>query len=195
MFNSINGTLTHKGADRVYLDTGGVEWDLQMASTSIAELPDVGTECRLFVHVHHRDDQMKIFGFTSQTERSVFMDLLKVSGIGPTQAVKILSGMSLDVFIQSLDAGDVASLRRIPGLGEKTAQKIVLALRGKLTIPQTAVNRDEYAELIDALVEMGYDRKTVRSTVEEIAREEEIVVMNGKEREKEMFRRAIVSLS
>lgn len=195
MFNSIHGVLTQKGADRVCLDTGGVEWDIQMASTSVSELPDVGIECRVFVYVHHRDDQLKLFGFTSTTERAVFLDLLKVSGIGPTQAIKILSGMSLDAFIQSLDAGDVASLRRIPGLGEKTAQKIVLALRGKLTIPYTPASGDEYGELVDALVEMGYDRKTVREVVQEIAQAEEIINMDGDDREKEMFRRAIVSLS
>ena len=134
---------------------------------------------------------MTMFGFGTIEERSVFLDLLKVSGIGPRQALRILSGMSVDDFVKNMDAEDVDSLSRIPGLGKKTAQKILLTLRGKLSLSKTSVET-EHDEITEALVEMGFDRAQAHSAVNEVRSDPG---GDGELEEGELLRRAIVRLS
>jgi holliday junction DNA helicase RuvA len=194
MFNSISGIISYKGASEVYVQNGGVEWALQVTASTLEKLPAVGEEARIFTYLHHKEDQMTLFGFSSSDQRSVFLDLIKVSGIGPKQAIKILSGMSVDDFVISLDNDDVDNLSRIPGLGRKTAQKIVLALRGKLSL-QSASPKSAFEDIITALVEMGFERQNTSRIVERIAAEMKIEDIGDDEREKELFRRSIVLLS
>lgn len=194
MFNSISGVISYKGTSEVYVQNGGVEWVLQVTASTLEKLPAVGEEARIFTYLHHKEDQMTLFGFSSSDQRSVFLDLIKVSGIGPKQAIKILSGMSVDDFVNSLDNDDVDNLSRIPGLGRKTAQKIVLALRGKLSL-QSASSKSAFEDIISALVEMGFERQNASRTVENLAAEMKIEDLGDDEREKELFRRSIVLLS
>lgn len=194
MFNSISGAISYKGVSEIFIQNSGVEWALQVTASTLEELPAVGEETRIFTYLHHKEDQMVLYGFSSPEQRSVFLDLIKVSGIGPKQAIKILSGMSVDDFVDSLDNDDVDNLSRIPGLGRKTAQKIVLALRGKLSL-QTASPKSAFEDIISALVEMGFERQNASRTVETIAAELKIEEIGDDEREKELFRRSIVLLS
>lgn len=194
MFNSISGVISYKGTSEVYVQNGGVEWVLQVTASTLEKLPAVGEEARIFTYLHHKEDQMTLFGFSSSDQRSVFLDLIRVSGIGPKQAIKILSGMSVDDFVNSLDNDDVDNLSRIPGLGRKTAQKIVLALRGKLSL-QSASSKSAFEDIISALVEMGFERQNASRTVENLAAEMKIEDLGDDEREKELFRRSIVLLS
>ncbi len=193
MFNSIRGKVTEKREGAVYLDCNGVEWDIGMSAQSLSALPEVGQTARVFTYLHHRDDQMRLYGFAEPAERSVFLDLLKVGGIGPKQALKALSGLPFSVFLKALDDGDVEGLSRVPGLGKKTAQKIVLALRGRLSL-RSEESGGAYAELVDALVEMGFDRREAAEAVSASA--QDISLPPGDPQfEKELMRLSIVRLS
>ena len=191
MWNSLTGMLTHKGEDGIHLQTGPVEWEISVSAYTLSQLPPAGREVRIFTHLHHREDGMKLFGFSQERERDVFLELQKVGGVGPRQTLKILSGISPEGFVRSLDAGDVEALTRLPGLGLKTAQKIILSLRGKLTLTE---EREEtgHGELIDSLVNMGFDRRLVKEAVLRAAAEGE---ESGTLTEQELFRKALVNLS
>lgn len=199
MFNSLTGTLTAKYSDAVHLETAGIEWDLAMSSLDSAALPPVGTGVRVFVWMYHREDQMRLYGFPSAERRSTFLELQKVEGIGPKAALKIMGGIGQEELVRALEAGDLARLEAVPGLGKKTAQKMLLALKGRL------VQRDEgpvaesgaYPELVEALVQMGYDKKAAVKAVER-ALESRAAALAGlapAEAEKILFREAIVLLS
>ena len=149
---------------------------------------------------------MKLFGFASAEDRALFLELLKVEGVGPKAALKILSSVSTAEMVKVLDSGDVAVLEKLPGVGKKTAQKMMLALKGKLTLleeNQSSAGKREktspWNDVIVALTDMGYDRKRVEETVERLAAEnkEKLSDMNGNKAliEEQLFRQAIVELA
>ena len=193
MFNSIRGTITEKLNDSVYILCGGIEWDISAPGTDIARLPPAGEEGRLFTWLYHREDQMKIFGFAGEERRDTFLELLKVEGIGPKSALKILGGIGQEELENALETENLARLEAVPGLGKKTAQKMILTLKGKL-VKAKAVPESPYADLVEALAGMGYDRKTA---AEALARAEKTISpdVNGAEKEKLLFKEAIVYLS
>ncbi len=165
VIHSLTGTVSGGDENTLLMKTdGGIEWMLQISTTTASALPRPGNQVRVLTHLHHREDQMILFGFGTTEERSVFLDLLKVSGIGTRQALRILSGMSVTELVRSLDSEDVDSLARVPGLGKKTAQKILLTLRGKLSLARE--RKEEPAdEIVNALVEMGFDRSKAQSAI------------------------------
>jgi Holliday junction DNA helicase RuvA len=195
MFNSLWGKVTGKSGDTLFLATGGVEWEISLPQTDAAALPEPGEEARVFTWLYHRDDQMRLFGFAGERRRDTFLELLKVEGIGPRGAVKILGGIGQEDLERALETGDLARLEAVPGLGKKTAQKMILALRGKIaqTAPASAVS-PPYGELAAALADMGYDK---RAAAEALAKAEAVLPagVDGAEREKVLFREAIVLLS
>jgi Holliday junction DNA helicase RuvA len=193
MFNSIRGIVSAKWSETVFLVSGDIEWEITIPSNDIKDLP-LNNECRVLTWLYHREDQMKMYGFFSERRRATFLEFLKVEGIGPKGAVKIMGGISQEDLEQALEAGDLARLEAVPGLGKKTAQKMLLSLKGKLVSAQdTAVS--PYNDLVQALADMGYDR---RSAVEALAKAE-AAIGNTKlpdvEREKLLFKEAIVYLS
>ncbi len=192
MFNSVAGRITAKRPGRLFLENGGVEWDITMPDSSIARLPTVGQEARVFTYLHHRDDQMRLFGFAAPEERTLFLELLKVEGVGPKQAIRILSGSTIEQFIARLDDGDTDALSQFPGIGKKTAQKIILALRGKLTLEEESVGTG-FEEITAALIDMGYDRRRAAEAVSAIA--EELKAEEGGAAEETILKRAILRLS
>lgn len=194
MFNSLTGLITEKSQEKIFLETGGVEWELEISHYSSRALPGSGNRARIFVHLIHRDDSMRLIGFADTDERSLFLDLLKVNGIGPRQAMRILSGSDVESFIRILEAGDVKSLTQIPGLGLKTAQKILLTLKGKLSLREKEEHGEEN-DLVTALSEMGFDRKRAETVVRTVSQELETQGLPEVDREREIFRRAIVQLS
>ena len=193
MFNSIRGIITGKTADSVYILSAGIEWDIAVPATELSSLPREGEEAQVFTWLYHREDQMKLFGFADPGRRSTFLELLKVEGIGPKGAIKILGGIGQEELERALEAEDLARLEAVPGLGKKTAQKMILALKGKLTSTK-AIPATPYGELVEALAEMGYDR---RSAAEALAKAEKEINDNfqGAEREKLLFKEAIIYLS
>ena len=132
MFNSITGRLSEKRADAICIDTGGVEWELSVPARSVDDFGRIGDEARAFAWLHHYDDGMRLYGFPTESDRQVFRELMKVEGIGPKQAMRILSGIKPEALGAALDAGDLGALQAIPGVGPKLAQKMMLALKGKL---------------------------------------------------------------
>lgn len=196
MINSLWGRITYKGLSEVYLDNRGIEWKLSVSERTARDLPAVGNEVKVYTYLHHREDQMELFGFARVEERLLFHDLLRVSGIGPRQAIRTLSGMGVQEFVKSLDADDVDSLSRIPGLGKKTAQKIILTLRGRLTVlHEEGEEPKAFSEIISALADMGFDRQSAAKAVSSLIPEVSGEFEDPGSREKEIFRRAIVALS
>ena len=197
MFNSIRGIVSAKGGEAVFVLTGGIEWEIAMPVNDLAALV-VNRECRVFTWLYHREDQMRFFGFCDEMRRSTFLEILKVEGIGPKGALKIMGGISQDDLERALEAGDLARLEAVPGLGKKTAQKMLLSLKGKLVHSQdVSVPASPYNDLVEALTAMGYDR---RAATEALARAEAAVnsaggVLPDAEREKLLFKEAIVYLS
>lgn len=195
MIRSLTGEITEKGPDHLcLLSSGGIEWEITVDTRTAAALPPVGDEVRLPVYLHHREDSMLLFGFSGEGERRLFLDLLKVSGIGPKQAVKILSGMPAKEFIRRLEDGDVAALSGIPGLGKTTAQKVILTLKGKLTLPGEE-DTGGSAELVKALVDMGFDKKKAEGAVDKASRDAAELSLPVADMEKEILKMAIVRLS
>jgi Holliday junction DNA helicase RuvA len=195
MFNSIRGIVSGKGGEGVFLLTGGVEWEIAMPVTDIDQLPAMGNECRIFTWLYHRDDQMKLFGFADETRRNTFLELLKVEGIGPKGALKIMGGIGQDDLERALENGDLARLEAVPGLGKKTAQKMLLALKGKLVhAPVGSLSDSPYGDLINALTEMGYEKRAATDAVAR-AEAEMPAGLSPEEKEKLLFKNAIVYLS
>jgi len=194
MFNSIRGIVSSRGLEAVYVLSGDIEWEIAMPVNDIHSLAP-NSECRVFTWLYHREDQMKLFGFTDEKRRNTFLELLKVEGIGPKGAVKIMGGISQDDLETALENGDLARLEAVPGLGKKTAQKMLLSLKGKLVHTQDAASvSSPYNDLVEALAAMGYDR---RAAVEALSRADANVdaSLSAAAREKLLFKEAIVYLS
>jgi Holliday junction DNA helicase RuvA len=195
MFNSVRGIITEKFSETLWILTGGVEWEISLPATDIARLPPAGEEGRIFTWLYHREDQMRLFGFADDTRRNTFLELLKVEGIGPRGALKIMGGIDQEALERALETEDLARLEQVPGLGKKTAQKMILALRGKLArSPGTPAAPPPYGELAEALAEMGYDK---RAAAEALSQAEAALPagLTGAEKEQRLFREAIVRLS
>ncbi len=200
MFNSITGILTGKTTESVYVETQGIEWEIFVPVPAIDRFGLLGDTVKVYVWLYHREDQTRLFGFLSPEQRSLFFDLTKVDGIGPKQAVRILSGLDYKALEKALDEGDVNRLQAIPGIGKKTAQKMILVLKGQLTALQdthsgSSVKQSEFDDLITALTDMGYERKRAAETVERLAQKMRADGDDPAAKEQELFRAAIVGLS
>ena len=206
MFNSLTGIITGKFPKQVFIDTNGVEWDLCVPDSNLDMLPPVGNEGRIFTWLQHTDQLMTLYGFASAEERTVFLDLLKVDGVGPKGAVKIMSAVSSGRLMDVLEKGDLEMLEKIPGVGKKTAGKMMLTLKGKLTLRDTGSGdmvrvaaASPYADVVLSLASMGYDKKLVEQKVaqlvESLTNDASFAGKSQKEREDILFRRAIVELA
>ena len=195
MFNSVFGIVSAKGAETVYIICGNIEWEVTMPANDIHELA-LNKEHRILTWLYHREDQMKLFGFFSEKRRNTFIELLKVEGIGPKGAVKIMGGIGQDDLEKALETGDLTRLEAVPGLGRKTAQKMLLSLKGKLIQPQTAGAVSVYNDLIEALVGMGYDRRLASDAlIKAVSGFSRTADLTAAEKEKQIFQEAIVYLS
>ena len=203
MFNSISGIITAKFPKQVFIQNNGIEWDICIPDSNLDMLGPVGSEGRVYTYLQHTDMLMCLYGFASADERSVFLDLLKVDGLGPKGAIKIMSCVNSAALMDILEREDLGSLEKIPGVGKKTAGKMMLALKGKLKISETiSIPRSSsspYSDVIVSLSGMGYDKKLVEQKiaelVEEFSKESAFNSKTQKEKEDLLFRRAIVSLA
>jgi len=132
MIALLRGVLIEKHPNQAIVETGGVGYDVTIPVSTFTHLPDAGAEVRLRIHTHVREDVLALYGFLTQEEKGLFERLIDVSGIGPTLAVKILSGVAAPDLIQAIRRGEVERLVRIPGVGKKTAERMVVELRDKL---------------------------------------------------------------
>jgi Holliday junction DNA helicase RuvA len=159
VIGSLRGVLIAKAPPQLVLEAGGVGYEIEAPMSTFYMLPPVGHELRLLTHLVVREDAHMLYGFATDTERQLFRDLLRVTGIGPKLALAILSGSSVEAFTQCVLAQDAAALTRIPGVGRKTAERLLVEMRDRL---QAAVQASggpavgAEAEALSALVALGY---------------------------------------
>jgi len=158
----IRGKLISKHPNQAIVEAAGVGYDVTISVPTFSELPQLGAEISLFIHTHVREDALALFGFLRAQEKQLFEKLLSVSGIGPKLAVTILSGMEAATMVAAIKGNNVAALTRIPGIGKKTAERMVLELRDKLDAfgiaAAVAVTSPVEEDVISALVNLGYQR-------------------------------------
>ena len=173
MIALLRGTLLEKHPNQAIVEAGGVGYDVAIPVSTFTRLPEPGAEVRLRVHTHVREDALSLYGFLTQDEKALFEKLISVSGIGPTLAVKILSGLSASDLILHIRRGEVERLVKIPGVGKKTAERIVLELRDKLPAPAGEAPQTPPAEalspvdqdVLSALLNLGCARPQAETAV------------------------------
>src|SRR5579884_893996 len=138
MIGHLRGTILEKHPNEAIIEAGGVGYAVQIPISTYTTLPDTGAAVALRVHTHVREDALVLFGFATRLEQTVFERLISVSGIGPKLAITVLSGLATADLIGAIRSGDVAKLVRIPGVGKKTAERIVLELKDKLAAIEVA---------------------------------------------------------
>jgi Holliday junction DNA helicase RuvA len=170
MIASLRGRVLEKSPNRLIVDVAGVGYDLAVPLSTFYTAGDAGAEITLRVHTHVREDQLALFGFATSLELATFERLISVSGIGPKLALSVLSGMEPRDLVATIQRGDVAGLTRIPGVGKKTAERIVVELRDRL--PKALAGSDVAArapepadalreDLVSALTNLGYHRQAI----------------------------------
>ena len=179
MLARLTGTLDEKSAGQLIVDVGGVGYEVFIPYSTYYELGEVGQEITLRIYTHVKENNLSLYGFLTQREKDLFNLLIRISGIGPKLGVIILSGLPADELAEAVLAGDLVRLTSIPGVGKKTAERIVLELKEKLEklipdcSPQEAgtlpagVNGD----VVSALVNLGYHRTAAQKAVREVSRE------------------------
>jgi holliday junction DNA helicase RuvA len=172
MIGSLRGKLTDKRPNQILLDVGGVGYQIQIPLSTFAGLGALHQEATLLIHTHVREDQLALYGFLTAREKQCFELLISASGVGPALALKILSGMGIEQLVPAIRKGDLAQLVRIPGVGKKTAERIVVELRDKLAVvdvPETgkpATRSQLESDVASALVNLGYDERVVERAIE-----------------------------
>jgi len=164
MIGRLRGTLIYKQAPDLVLDVGGVGYELLASMTTFIELPEIDNVVMLFTHLIVREDAHTLYAFSSDVERELFRTLLKVNGVGPKMALAIVSGMSASEFGILIHSGDITGLTRLPGVGKKTAERLIIEMRDRLLKPEDQQQlsglskppRNIEDEAIAALLALGY---------------------------------------
>ena len=178
MIGFLRGILIQKHPPALLVDVGGVGYELEAPMSTFYSLPGVGQEVRLHTHLVVREDAHLLYGFASESERRLFRDLLRVSGVGPKIGLALLSGMTVDAFLLCVEAEDVESLVRVPGIGRKTAERLVIEMRDRLKAlagpafvpggaPATGPAGAQ-AEAFAALVALGYKPPEVTRLLQKV---------------------------
>lgn len=167
MIGRLRGELVSKQPPSLLLDVQGVGYEIEAPMSTFYHLPELGQAVTLHTHLHVREDAHVLYGFASESERVLFRSLIRVSGVGAKMALAILSGMSAGDFARCVTDGDVASLVRLPGIGRKTAERLVVEMRDRIgavpgatldgrSAPQTQAASDPVSDAVSALVSLGY---------------------------------------
>jgi holliday junction DNA helicase RuvA len=172
MIGQLRGKLTERRPNQVMVDVGGVGYLVQIPLSTFSALGAVNSDVTLMIYTHVREDQLSLFGFLTAREKQIFEMLISVSGVGPALALKILSGMRIGELLPAIRNSDLALLERIPGIGKKTAERIVVELRDKAAalepseVGRPAARSPLEADVASALVNLGYEARTVERTLE-----------------------------
>ena len=164
MIGRLRGTLAHKAPPWLVIDVNGVGYELEAPMSTFYDLPELGREVALFTHYAQKEDSVSLYGFLHESERRLFRDVQKVTGIGAKIALAVLSGVSVDAFARLVQTADVTALTKIPGIGKKTAERMVVELRDRAAdlagaggaIHGGAVPHDPLSEATVALQQLGY---------------------------------------
>jgi len=178
MIGHLRGVLVDKRPNQVLVDVGGVGYQVSIPLSTFYALGELHSEITLLIRTHLREDSIALYGFLTAREKHFFEMLISASGVGPGLALKILSGMSVDELVPAIRQGDLVQLTRIPGVGKKTAERIVVELRDKLAAMETveaekpAASRSGVeADAVSALLNLGYDRRAAEKAVAEAKRD------------------------
>ena len=172
MIGRLRGEMAEKGPDKVLLDVGGVGYEIAVTPRTVATLAAVGQPVTLYTHLHVREDIMALYGFGSMDERDIFQILIGVSGVGPKLALAVLATLSPDDLRHVVLSEDVAALTAVPGIGQRSAQKLLLELRPKLDVPDSPLQAGSTAsEVREALESLGYQSAEIRDVIREIPAE------------------------
>lgn len=186
MIARLSGTLVHKQPNTVVIDVGGVGYEATIPVSTFYELGEPGTQVSLRIYTHVREDLIQLFGFWTSREKELFSKLTSVSGVGPKLAITMLSGMPAPELIQAITSNDLARLTAIPGVGRKTAERVVVELRDKLSAllaaereAEPVLSRDQAAsgpvvrdDTVAALMALGYPKAMAERAVSDAIREE-----------------------
>ncbi|PYT78798.1 MAG: Holliday junction branch migration protein RuvA [Acidobacteria bacterium] len=196
MIGQLRGRLAEKRPNQVLIDVGGVGYLAQVPLSTYAALGELHTEVTLLIYTHVREDALALFGFVSAREKHFFELLISASGVGPSLALKILSGISVEELVPAIRSGDLVRLTKIPGVGRKTAERIVVELKDKLEAVAVETEKSAVAspggieaDVVSALVNLGYDARAAEDAAAEAKREA------GANNFEKMLRAALQSLS
>jgi len=199
MIAHLRGTLLTKHPNQVVVETAGVGYEVNISVPTFSDLPATGAEVALHIHTHVREDVIALYGFLRPTEKQLFEKLMTVSGIGAKLAITILSGMAADEMAAAIRGNDLARLTKIPGIGKKTAERMVLELRDKLppaagtSAPSVSALSAMEEDVLSALVNLGYQRATAERVLQSVVKSS--VSRNEKSGFDAIFREALASLS
>jgi Holliday junction DNA helicase RuvA len=191
----LRGKVLSKEAPTVVLDVQGVGYEVLVTVPTYSAIAAPGGEAAMFIHTHVREDQLALFGFSTHDEKRLFERLISVSGIGPKLAITVLSGMPAEQLVANLRSGETAKLTKVPGIGKKTAERMVLELRDKLADFTAATPRAEAPRLpvgedvLSALLNLGYQRAAAEKATESA------VEANGQATFEVVFRSALAQLT
>ncbi len=197
MFARLSGKLIHKSTEGLIIDVGGVGYQVQVPLSTYYELGEEGSETSLRIHTVVREDSITLFGFLTEDEKTIFTRVIQVSGIGPRTGIGLLSGLSAAEFVDAVIRADVRRISGVPGIGKKTAERIILELKDKVRTLSISEDFGQAGrgisplqeDVISALVNLGYQKNRVEKTVAEIIRE------HDPERFDDLLRKALRKLS
>jgi Holliday junction DNA helicase RuvA len=163
MIGKLTGTLLEKNPPQILIDCHGVGYEVDVPMSTFYNLPASGEKVSLLTHFVVREDAQILYGFGSASEREAFRQLIKISGIGPRTALSVLSGMSVGDLAQAVSAQEAGRIVKVPGIGKKTAERLLLELKGKLGpdlgLPAATAATDAQADIVQALVALGYNER------------------------------------
>lgn len=189
MIGRLRGIILEKQAPELLLEVGGVGYEIAMPLTSFYQLPEAGNEATVYTHFVVREDAQLLYGFINQTERSLFRQLIKANGVGPKLALTILSGMTAQQFVRCVQLDDVTTLVKLPGVGKKTAERLLVEMRDRLKdwglpvitpVTDSMIIQDDEAvfslpesaeqDAISALISLGYSQLQASKAVQKVKR-------------------------
>jgi len=184
MIAYLSGTLLEKTANSIIIDVGGVGYDVGIPLSTFYDLGEVGDPVQLRIYTHVREDAIQLFGFSTERERDLYLKLISVQGVGAKSGITMLSGMNADEIIDAIRKDNLAKLIAIPGVGRKTAERLVIELRdkvGELSAAAAAANTgsglktagesDAFDDALSALVNLGYQRNAAEKAIQDIRRD------------------------
>jgi Holliday junction DNA helicase RuvA len=174
MIGKLTGILSDKNPPQVLVDCGGVGYEVQVPMSTFYNLPASGEKVSLLTHFVVREDAQILYGFATEAERAAFRELIKISGVGPRTALSVLSGMSVSELSQAVTTQESGRLIKVPGIGKKTAERLLLELKGKLGadigLPASVAN-DAQADILQALLALGYSDKEAAAALKALPKE------------------------
>ena len=197
MIGRLKGIIADKQAPDLLIDVNGVGYEVQLPLTSFYELPDVGHEATIYTHFVVREDAQLLYGFSSKQERSLFRLLIKANGVGPKLGLTILSGLNAEQFVTCVEQDDVTTLVKLPGVGKKTAERLLVEMRDRIKdlniapefMPKTAIessalqsNASDFDDAVSALVSLGYSNQQASKAVKAVAKDgddSEVLIRNA----------------